>query len=391
MKILLVRNTPYDSNPNGYNIQEIGIGRAFCRLGYDYDHVCFKKRGQKTWTFYEYNGYKARFIEKPRTRFMRWGLNTALLDSDFLSQYDLIITREHYQLMSFLYARKAAGKVAMYNGPYYNMFLLKWFSPIYDAFVTKKMDRLVRCKFVKSVLAKDFLEKKGYHHVVNVGVGLDIERFENETAIQPETQKLMDYMKANKCILYVGSLSDRKNYPFLLDVYRKVLERDPDVKFVMIGKSVIGAFSKLFGKKDEDYAKQFDRHLPENVKKGILHIEKIDNPQLKYIYPLAKAFLLPSKLEIFGMVLLEAMYLGAPVVTSRNGGSMTLIGDNGPGLVIDEFDVDKWTDATLRYINNPVWAKRIVDEAHILIRDTYNWDVIAKKMIDELKKNGYNI
>jgi glycosyltransferase involved in cell wall biosynthesis len=391
MKILLVRNTPYDSNLKGYNIQEVGIGRAFCRLGYNYDHVCFKKRNQQEWVFYESNGCKARFIEKPRIRFMRWGINTALLDDEFLSQYDLIITREHYQLMSYLYARKAKNRVAMYNGPYYNMFLLKWFSPIYDALVTKRMDKWIRCKFVKSVLAKDFLEGKGYHNVINVGVGLDTERFDNESEIKPETIELIDYMIKNRCILYVGALSERKNYPFLLNVYQKVLEAEPDVKFVMIGKSVIGAFAKVMGKKNEDYAKEYDKGLSENVQKGILHIKSIENPQLKYIYPLAKAFLLPSKLEIFGMVLLEAMYLGAPVVTSMNGGSMTLIGDNGPGIVIREFDVNKWADATLKYLRDEDYSKKIVIDAQKLVKEKYNWNIIVKEMIDNLKKNGYEI
>lgn len=382
-KILLLRSTPYDPNLKGYNIQEIGIGRAFCRLGYDYDHICFKKKGQTNWTFYESNGCKARFIEYPRWRFMRWGLNFDLCKKDFLDQYDIIICREYYQLMTFLISRKGTN-VVMYNGPYYNMFKLKFFSPIYDCLFTKAIDKNINVKFVKSVLSEDFLINKGYHHVVNVGVGLDIERFEKETEIAPETQSIIDYMTENRCLLYVGSISERKNYPFLLKVYEKVLEKEPDVKFVVIGTSKIGAFSKLIGIPDIQYERDVIKRFPDKVKKGIYRVQRIDNSQLKYIYPLAKAFLLPSIHEIFGMVLLEAMYLGAPIVSSRNGGSMTLIKNEAFGAVINSFDVEKWATATLRYLNDIEYRHRVVENGKRLIREDFTWDSIAIKMLKEL-------
>ena len=67
-KILMVRSNPYDFNPNSYNVQEVGLGKAFCHLGYDYDYITFKKHDQKEWIFYEENGHIARWIEKPRLR-----------------------------------------------------------------------------------------------------------------------------------------------------------------------------------------------------------------------------------------------------------------------------------------------------------------------------------
>ena len=123
--------------------------------------------------------------------------------------------------------------------------------------------------------------------------------------------------------------------------------------------------------------------LPDDVKKGILHVERIDNPQLKYIYPLAKAFLLPSKLEIFGMVLLEAMFLKTPVITSKNGGSMTLIQNRGTGIIVQDFNVQDWVDAIFQYIDNPEYSKSVVDEASKLVRDEYNWDKLAMKFLNK--------
>ena len=151
-------------------------------------------------------------------------------------------------------------------------------------------------------------------------------------------------MTENRCLIYVGALSDRKNYPFILEVYKRVLADNPDIKLVLIGKG------------EQKYVQKYLGRLSENEIAGIYRLERIDNAQLKYIYPLAKAFLLPSKLEIFGMVLLEAMYLGAPVVTSWNGGSSTLIDGKGTGLIVKEFDVDKWNKAVQRYLDDEKYA-----------------------------------
>lgn len=380
-KILLVRATPGDLDINAYNVQQLGLGKAFCHLGYDYDFITFKKNSpRKQFLFYQENDCQAMCIEVPRKRFLRWGINRDIADPSFLAQYDMIICQEYYQYQTYLMSCNS-DKVSMYSGPYYNMFFPKILSPFFDLIYTKKINRQVKHKFVKSVLAYDFLKRKGYTGLINVGVALDTARFDNEDSIKPETRQLIDYMKSNRCILYVGALSDRKNYPFMLKVYEKALERIPDLKFIMIGKSRMSTTAKLFGKKDDDYAGKFYELLPQKVKDGIIHIERLDNPQLKYIYPLAKAFLLPSKLEIFGMVLLEAMYLRTPVISSYNGGSATLIEGRETGQIVKDFDVNQWVEAIERYINNPDYSFKVTKNAETLIRNEYNWESIAKKML----------
>lgn len=385
-KILMLRPAPWDSDFKAYNIQEVGIGKAFCRLGYDYDYVCLNTHPKEPWIFYEAeNGCKGRYIEKPRKRFLRWAFNNEVTSREFLSQYDIVISREYYQPMTYQCSCHH-DNVSMYNGPYWNMLMFKISEPLYDFFVTRKMTRTLKHVFVKSGLSKEFLAKKGYRNMVNVGVGLDMERFDNEHTIKPETQEIVDFMNANKCLMYVGHLDANKNLPFMFQLYQELLKEEPELKFLMIGKSVSSAFSKLFGKKDEDYAKEEFAKLPEKVRNGIKHIKRVENTQLKFIYPLAKAFVLPSKLEIFGMVLAEAMYLGAPVVTSRNGGSTSLIEGRETGIMIDTFDVTIWKEAVLKLILNPEYSQKLKDNAHEIIATEYTWDAIAKKMINEIEK-----
>ncbi|MBO4701591.1 MAG: glycosyltransferase family 4 protein [Lachnospiraceae bacterium] len=383
-RILFVRSTPYDEDLNGYNVQGVGIAKAFCRLGYDCDYLNFHKTKDETIDVFEKDNHKARVIFKHRTRIFRTGINREVLKEEFLSQYDIVICREYNQLMTH-YIAKRHPNTSMYSGPYYNMFMIPFFSGIYDVLYTKKLDRELKGKFVKSQLAKEYLEKKGYTDLVDVGVGLDTSRFEN-VEIQESTAELVNYMKENECILYVGTLSERKNISLILEMFEKVLERKPDVKLVLIGKSEQTLINKLLGKSNESYYEELLTKVPDKVKASIYHVLRVDNPQLQFVYPMAKAFILPSLLEIFGMVLLEAMYFGTPVITSWNGGSSTLLTDESCGQVVKEFDALKWADAICRYLDDEEYSAKISANAQKLIRENYSWDVIVAKMLDELDK-----
>lgn len=379
-RILYVRSAPFDLNMNTYNVQEVGLGQAFCRAGYDFDLISFSKRKRGERVFYKYKDCRAKCIEIGRFRLSRMGINLEICKKKFLNQYDIIISSEYF-LQTYLLSLKSRN-ICMYFGPYYNLFVLPFSSVIYDAIFTKSINRHVKHKFAKSNLAKSYLEDKGYSGIKTVGVGLDTERFEN-VAITKSTQNLVAYMKQNRCLLYVGALSDRKNFPFLLKVFQALVKKYPSLKLVVIGKSVQNPIKRLFGKSNNSYANDALNKLPEIIRKNILWKERVDNPQLKFIYPLAKAFLLPSKQEIFGMVLLEAMYLGSPVVTSRNGGSVTLIKNNITGQIVDYFDIDQWSDAVSKYLDNSTYATDMVEKAHWEIKNEFNWDVIVKKMLGD--------
>ncbi len=381
-KILFVRSTPYDEDLNGYNVQGAGIARAFCKLGHDCDYLNFHKTKEEVVTLAETNGHVARAIFVKRIRIFRTGISIASLKSEFLLQYDLIICREYNQLMTHLIAKRHPN-TSMYSGPYWNMFMIPPLSSVYDALYTRKLNTELRCKFVKSQLAKEFLEQKGYTNLIDVGVGLDITRFDGVECSET-TRELADYMRKNRCLLYIGTLDSNKNISFIIEVFQKVLNKEPDVKLILIGKSKQSLINKLKGMNDESYYEDLIQTVPYDVRRHIKHVNRVDNPQLQFIYPLAQAFILPSIHEIFGMVMLEAMYFGAPVITSRNGGSSTLIKSEGYGQVIREYDTDKWSDAIFRYLNDREYTEKVKYNCKKLIRERYTWETITAQMLNHI-------
>ena len=62
--------------------------------------------------------------------------------------------------------------------------------------------------------------------------------------------------------------------------------------------------------------------------------------------------MLPSNYEIFGMVLLEANYFNLPIVSSFNGGSISIIQDTYDGYIVDNFNVNEWVEKILLLFEN---------------------------------------
>ena len=158
-KILFVRTVPYDINPNTYNIQGFGLGKAFCKLGFDFDYLYLSKKGESEYILYEENGHRVKVISKPRIRLFRTGICKEICNKRFLQQYDFVISNEYDEYMTYALS-KASDNVVMYSGPYYNLFYLPFMSPIYDVLFTKSINKNIKHKFVKSILAKEFMEKK---------------------------------------------------------------------------------------------------------------------------------------------------------------------------------------------------------------------------------------
>lgn len=370
MKILYVRSGPYKPNIKGYNMQEIGAAKAFCKMGYSCDIVYYSDRNEDQ-VIYHDNGCKITILWRKGIKILRTGIYFSLLKRDLLSQYDFIIVTEYSQIMSVLIGH-LADNVYLYNGPYYNLFKIPLIQPIYDALFNVYLNKKMKKIYVKSELAKQFLENRKFNNVKVVGVGLDIEKYESEKEIKKETKELIKKMNGKRNLLYVGSLSKRKNFEFLIKVFQEINReyKDEAIQLVVVGN----------GK--ANYIKACINMLNDEERDSVVICEFIDNEQLKYIYPIADVFLLPSVQEIFGMVLLEAMYFSVPVISSLNGGSATLINNGENGIIISEFKVDKWVEAIKDILSDSNLRKEIGVLAHKTIKEEYIWDAICKKMID---------
>lgn len=371
-KILYVRSGPYQVDPNSYNLQELGLASAFYKYGYQCDVMYYHKEKDFDQVI-EKNGAKINVLWRHGIRLLRSGVYPQILKKDVLDRYDFVICSEYSQIMSVLLCKKA--RTYIYNGPYYNLFKIPFIEPMYDALFCKYINRKAKKIFCKTEMASDYIAKKGMTNTTVTGVALDIEKFEKEIVIKPATKDLLDKMLGHRNFLYIGSIIKRKNIELLVGAFveLKKYENTDDVQLVLIGKG------------DKSYTEYCSSLVPENLRKDIVWCSFIENAQTKFVYQAATAFLLPSIKEIFGMVLLEAMYFYTPVISSHSAGAGTLIKSGKNGIIVEEFDKIKWAKAMWNLINGSGNAAELGKSAGETIRNEFMWDGIAKKMLREIE------
>jgi D-inositol-3-phosphate glycosyltransferase len=110
---------------------------------------------------------------------------------------------------------------------------------------------------------------------------------------------------------------------------------------------------------------------------------------LPYYYSAAEAVVVPSQYESFGMVALEAMACGTPVVASQIGGLAYLVQDGITGFTVPVDDPIELADRLISLLNDPILRDKLGKRA-VEVAQEYSWDKIATKLIviyDELLGN----
>jgi len=141
-------------------------------------------------------------------------------------------------------------------------------------------------------------------------------------------------------ILCVGRLDDpRKNIMMLLRAFRRINKARPDVCLITAGLK----------KPREDF---FRMASDMGVLNRIKHIDSPDQDTLIKLYQNAAVFCLPSNEEGLGLVILEAMSCGIPIVATRCGGPEVLVRDGANGYLVPLNDEEKMAEQVIQILNN---------------------------------------
>lgn len=361
-----------------YNIQEIGLARAFVKKGHQCDIVFWTDKEEKE-VQVDVDGKNSITVFYRQSKVF---LKNAFFDiDDLIKKYDIIEPSEYNQLAAWKLSKKYPDKTIIYHGPYYCEFNKRYnaMCKVFDKIVLPAYKKNGTTFLVKSNLANDFLTSKGIksENVTTVGVGIDLDAFkQNDINEIPDEIKEIQNIKADIKLLYIGRIEERRNIPFLFDILNELKNRNVNAKLVMIGNG------------DEEYCKNcFDYAKKCGVFDSIYHIKKAEQKYLQYAYKNADIFLLPTRYEIFGMVLLEAMYFGTPTITTKNGGSQMLIENGIDGYIIDVFNKSLWCDKIIEVSQN---SAKISQNAHKKITEKFTWDVLSDKFISTYEKKINN-
>lgn len=220
-----------------------------------------------------------------------------------------------------------------------------------------------------------------------IPAGVNLQRF--KPVDKNYSRRKIGYSTKDKIILFVGRIEKRKGIDTLIEALPKTAKKLGQAEAKNIKLIIVGG-NPLKRKMIKEEIKEFSR-LEKIVKK--LSLEKIINfvggkPQdeLKYYYSAADIVCVPSYYEPFGMVTIEAMACGTPVIGSRVGGIQTTIKNGKNGFLVPAKNPEALADKLIKVLSDDKLRKRLGQTAVAIINHRYTWKVIAKDASDLYKK-----
>lgn len=178
--------------------------------------------------------------------------------------------------------------------------------------------------------------------------------------------KKEDY-EGRKIVSFAGKLANFKGVDVLLDAVKLYEDKDPKTITLIVG--------------DGDEREKLHRQAEDLELKSVRFFGNVSQQELRSIYNIADVNLVPSRREPFGLVAIEAMACGAPVIATNQGGLPDFVNESVGGLVEAEDPkdlADRIIEVLGRYgpEENKEWRKQIASYA----RNHYAQD----KIIEEL-------
>lgn len=175
-----------------------------------------------------------------------------------------------------------------------------------------------------------------------------------------------------KLVLCVGRLVPQKGIEYLVRAVPAIADRYPQAKFVFVGEGWL-----------RDYLESVSRSTGHQWK--IKFTGFLPDEELPALMTSADVLVIPSVYEPFGIVALEGMAAGVPVVASQIGGLAEVIDHDRTGVFVYARNPESIAWGVDHVLSNPDHARWITQNAREKAKKIYSWEAIADRTIDIYK------
>ena len=189
--------------------------------------------------------------------------------------------------------------------------------------------------------------------------GINIDEYSKKT--ESDVKKVKEkYSLKNPYFLYIGVWRDHKNMPRMLRAYSQALKEWLAVEMVIAWRE------------DPVYREVRDTFVAENLQKHVRILGFVDDDQLSALYKGARAYVLPSLYEGFGLQILESMASKIPVISS-NVSSMPEIAGKDGALFFNPTSIDSIKKAMLEIDSNEKLRNQLVENGKKRVQE-FSWE-----------------
>lgn len=172
----------------------------------------------------------------------------------------------------------------------------------------------------------------------------------------------------SQTVLYVGRLVVEKGVQVLLAAFARLSHLYPEANLIIAGS---GPYSQEL--------KSLASEL--GIADRVQFTGFVSETERNQLLAQSRVAVFPSLYEPFGLVALEAMSAGVPVIVSRTGGLAEIVEDGVTGLCFTPGEVDDLLRCLVAIFQNPDWAKELSQRARAKVEQDYTWDAVAQQTL----------
>ncbi len=177
-------------------------------------------------------------------------------------------------------------------------------------------------------------------------------------------------------LAFVGTLDSKKGIDVLLNAVDQLIRQGERIDLRLIGE----------GSKENAYRTMVNSKGLENSVTFLGHKRQ---PEVRELMRWADIFVLPSRYETFGVVLIEALATGTPVASTFSGGPESIVTDDDLGVLVPVDDSDALSEAIMTIKRRlPKSAEALQEQAKLIhekIENRFSANARAKIMLNELQ------
>ncbi|MFC1875412.1 glycosyltransferase family 4 protein [Chloroflexota bacterium] len=241
-----------------------------------------------------------------------------------------------------------------------------WGWPISVVMLHRRRQKLVG-KIAVSKLAMNNASKHIPGHYDIIPNGIDLKHFSSSAL------PIDEFCDGKKNILFVGRLEKRKGMDYLLKAYGQVKKEYPESRLIVVGPGT-------------RYRRKYEKQVRKKGLTDVVFVGNVSYDELPRYYKTADIFCAPATgQESFGIVLLEAMAVGKPIVATNIEGYAGVLTHGQEGLLAPPKNDRGLAQALLRLMSDDSLRQQMGDRGLVTAQE-YNWEKVARRVLDYYEK-----
>ena len=237
------------------------------------------------------------------------------------------------------------------------------FAKPFGRWILRRWFRKLDGKIAVSKPAMEFAREHfaGYYNIIPNGV--DVEHFSLDVA------PIEEFSDGKLNILFVSRLEKRKGLNYLLEAFKQVKEEIPDSRLIIVGPG-----TRL--------RRKYEKYVARSGLKDVVFVGLVSYDDLPRYYQTADVFCAPAiGSESFGIILLEAMSLGKPIVASNIDGYASVVSHGVDGLLVPPADKDKLAQALISLLGDESLRQEMGAKGREKALE-HSWERISQRVFD---------